>query len=101
MASLKLLVSGASAIGASALTSYLLMSDNTVSIVNHYLGIINLYLVLYFFCDIFFIKTSHAINTKNFLLNVNCKITFKKNGNKYNIVDLLDFFYVCIIYDIF
>lgn len=31
MASLKLLVGGASAIGASALTSYLLMSDNTVS----------------------------------------------------------------------
>lgn len=30
MASLKLLVGGASAIGASALTSYLLMSDNTV-----------------------------------------------------------------------
>lgn len=61
MASLKLLVGGASAIGASALTSYLLMSDNTVSIVNHNLSIINLYLVLYFFCDIFFIKTSHAI----------------------------------------
>lgn len=68
MASLKLLVGGASAIGASALTSYLLMSDNTVSIVNHYLAIINLYLVLYFFffCDIFFIKTSHAIDTKFF-----------------------------------
>lgn len=67
MASLKLLVGGASAIGASALTSYLLMSDNTVSIVNHYLAIINLYLVFYFFfCDIFFIKTSHAIDTKFF-----------------------------------
>lgn len=54
MASLKLLVGGASAIGASALTSYLLMSDNTVSIVNHYLAIINLYLVFYFFFVISF-----------------------------------------------
>lgn len=34
MASLKLLVGGASAIGASALTSYLLMTDNTVSIID-------------------------------------------------------------------
>lgn len=71
MASLKLLVGGASAIGASALTSYLLMSDNTVSIVNHYLAVINLYLVLvfflyFFFCDISFIKISHAIDTKFF-----------------------------------
>lgn len=55
MASLKLLVGGASAIGASALTSYLLMSDNTVSIVNHYLAVINLYLVLVFFLYFFFL----------------------------------------------
>lgn len=57
MASLKLLVGGASAIGASALTSYLLMTDNTVSIIDF---IRSLFHSLFAGYDFFFVKANRA-----------------------------------------